>query len=107
VITSDAVLTAFPELRSQIVRAATSVTANIAEGKGRMDLRQYLQFLKIARGSLLETIAFLQMLQVSTQCIDEGKRLSVILTSYIGALSKVWMDRYGLSLGDIIPAEKE
>jgi four helix bundle protein len=41
-------------LQSQIKRSSVSVPSNIAEGYGRNTSQSFIQFLRIARGSLLE-----------------------------------------------------
>jgi four helix bundle protein len=41
-------------LTSQIRRASVSIPANIAEGKGRKHLKEYIHHLSIANGSLME-----------------------------------------------------
>ena len=43
-------------LTDQIVRSSRSVTANIAEGYGRYHFQENIQFCRIARGSLYETL---------------------------------------------------
>ncbi len=47
---------------SQLIRAASSIGANIVEGYGRNNPKEYKQFLGIARGSSLETEYWLEIL---------------------------------------------
>lgn len=58
-------------LVSQIRRAATSVPANIAEGNGRENSGSYVQFLRIAQGSLKE-LETLLMLAEQTEFLAKG-----------------------------------
>ncbi|WP_045212899.1 four helix bundle protein [Desulfonatronovibrio magnus] len=48
-------------LIEQIESSATSVSANIAEGKGRRSQKEFIQFCYISRGSLYETMTFLEI----------------------------------------------
>ena len=47
----------------QLEAAATSISMNIAEGKGRQTTKEFIQFLYIARGSLYEVITLLIILR--------------------------------------------
>jgi len=53
-------------LATQIRRAASSVTANIAEGFGRFSYQENAQFCRQARGSVFELRDHL------TTCVDQG-----------------------------------
>lgn len=55
---------------SQVLRAAASVPANIAEGNARGTRKEYAQHVSIARGSLAEAETFL-VLAVRTGLLDE------------------------------------
>ncbi len=47
-------------LTSQLKRSCISISANIAEGKGRQSKSEFKQFLNIARGSTAETMCHLE-----------------------------------------------
>jgi four helix bundle protein len=55
----------------QLVRAVDSIGANIAEGTGRGSFQDNRRFVKIARGSLYETIHFLRRAHCRNLVTDE------------------------------------
>lgn len=66
----------FPEderfgLTSQMRRAAVSIAANIAEGRGRGSDREFTRFLKIAYGSLMEVVSHLTIAKQQRLMNDE------------------------------------
>ena len=79
-------------LYTQLIRSASSIGANIAEGYGRNNPREYRQFLGIARGSALETEYWLEILSDSfrintSDIIDLNRELIKITTTTIKSLS--------------------
>jgi four helix bundle protein len=80
----------------QIIRSADSIGANLAEGSGRYNFQDNRRFVKIARGSLYETIHWLRLAchrklineqQVETikQILD---KLSPKLNAYLKSLDR-------------------
>ena len=82
---------------AQIRRAAASVPANIAEGYGRESLGAYVQFLRIAQGSLKELETHLMLAHrielldrgaidpIMTRCDTVGKMLRGLIRSLDGS----------------------
>lgn len=78
-------------LRDQMQRAAVSIMANIAEGHGRRGDQEFIQYLKVARGSCSETLSHayvakdLQMIpetefeELQNQLNMIGKKLSGLI----------------------------
>ena len=65
-------------LTSQLRRAAISVPANIAEGNGRKTRKDYVNFLRIAQGSLREVQTYL-LFVVETRLIEQEMTEPVLL----------------------------
>jgi four helix bundle protein len=50
-------------LLEQIESSSSSISMNVAEGKGRHSKKEYTQYLYISRGSLYETMTLLEILR--------------------------------------------
>ena len=73
-------------LTSQLLRASTSVAANIAEGHGRGTRKDYARFIRISRGSLCETETFV-MLAVKVGLMDSAQAKDALkLAAEIGRM---------------------
>lgn len=67
-------------LTNQLRRASVSIASNLAEGQGRLTIREFLHFLGVARGSTLEVQTQLEIASMiglgRLEDVEEAKRLA-------------------------------
>lgn len=72
----------------QIVRSADSVCVNIAEGRGRRNFKDNQRFVKIARGSLYETVSWLRLAH-TRQLVnkEQSHQLKIVIDALLPKLN--------------------
>jgi len=81
----------------QLDKASTSIPLNIAEGSGRFTNKDKSHYYDIARGSALESSAWLDVLLrkkiITEELADEGKKILIEIVSMLISLIKSISDR--------------
>jgi len=83
-------------LFEQIESSSTSVSMNLAEGKGRNSKKEFAQFCYIARGSLYETMTLLEIFRrkkwisdsAYSQHAEEGIEIASMIKGLINAINR-------------------
>lgn len=83
-------------LREQIQRASISVVSNIAEGFGRRSRKEFIQFLFVAKGSIVEVQSQLYIAldqsyitqEVFSMLYDKTEEVAKLLSGFITYLLK-------------------
>src|SRR5689334_17485281 len=85
-------------LTNQLRRAVVAVPSDIAEGKGRLSKREFIQMLARARGSLFEVVTQIEIgknlqfvdepsfARVSQQCAEVGRLLNGLIRAIRNSL---------------------
>jgi len=76
-------------LTSQVRRAATSIPANIAEGYGRESRATYVNFLRIAQGSLKELETHLLIAERAGIAPSQSTEQMMIASESVGKLLRL------------------
>ncbi|UCF94523.1 MAG: four helix bundle protein [Desulfobacterales bacterium] len=83
-------------LIEQIESSSTSISMNIAEGKGRFSKKEFIHYCYIARGSLYETMTLLEIFRkikwisdsVYSEFEADGKEIGSMIKGLIKSLSR-------------------
>lgn len=78
-------------LTSQIRRATVSIAANIVEGQARISKREFLQFLSIANGSLVEVEYYIQLSKDLGYITENQQKELEHQLHYVGVLLHKYM----------------
>ena len=77
-------------LLEQIEASSASISANLAEGKGRFSKKEFVQYCYTARGSLYETMTFLEIFKrkgwISTTDLSSLREEAISIASMIKGL---------------------
>ncbi len=73
-------------ISGQMIRAATSIPANIAEGHGRGTRKDYAHFVSIAKGSLAELETFLLLVMELTLAPSSATSPVLALAEEVGRM---------------------
>jgi len=79
-------------LVSQMRRAAVSIPSNIAEGQGRKNAKEFIQFLYIAKGSLAEIetqLIICERLKFIADAQVQIEKMKVLRMMLIGLINKL------------------
>jgi four helix bundle protein len=84
----------------QIIRAADSIGANIAEGYGRGSYQENRRFVRIARGSLYETRHWLRRAHRRRLLTDEQKQQLHAVIDNLGPALNAYLKSIGPTTND-------
>ena len=86
--------------RDQLDRASTSIVLNLAEGNGKRSYPDRCRYFDIARGSIVECVACLDVLvtrhKLSPTVVNEGKAILLEVVAMTAGLLARFSERLGL-----------
>ena len=78
-------------LTSQMRRASVSVASNIAEGRGRLNVAEFRQFLGMAQGSIFELKTQLLIARTLGFTCDDSSREADLLSDEVSKILRIFI----------------